>query len=819
MRVVNKNTPTNHKWDCPCFNVPDVCFPSYRIESNMARMKYARRSACRLHKSSATSRESQLPDGSALGQPSATWHVQLCPAKAYEGCASPSQRLLGRLDLYITYNVPTLPQRFAATTFNLAFLSLRLSISPILSRLTTCDAANANKMRLLDVHSVTEDRLPVFHELLDDGSSPPLRYAILSHTWGNSQEYKDIVFDDIPSSETFARYLDEASRLKNWQGLIQQKTAGFSKIANACRVARGMGLEYIWIDSCCIDKSKSAELNQSINSMYRWYKNSDWCIVHLEDLKSDGDMRQCRWFQRGWTLQELVAPSGRVTFYDRNWELFGERSDTRFCESLSNITGVDMDYLQGGAELASLSIAHKMSWAKGRETTVPEDLAYSLMGIFDVNMPLIYGEGGTKAFRRLQEEIGMVSSDLTIFAWDPCSQVHSGLDVLASRPDEFAAFKDMVSSYHSQHFMKTNKGIEMKTMLWRMLCEDGKERLMLAIGKQKNGKPDIGIILRKLSHNVYIRHGNLRPLLDEQITSSTRRSTFYLVSPHSSTGYEHALNTSRQLAVLVPLEGLGSFHTEIPVPEYAWDCEDRLFFNNRHCGGSDWRAIKLVSNAPVTENDDTFVVLISLKGKRPACYLLRWREELDFIFDRRHQTETTMLDDEFRHVVQGKSNEIDLEISEAKLSIQLIPTSADEPSGMQFRMEVWEVPQDRPGFPASANPKTDKSQSLNPHSTDDDQHEVTAGLSDHSPHPESVPSMSPRSGGGGGYSQRLGSFMSPYRGNDGRELVAWQGSGTFSRKSNRDLSMVLSDESMNRSCNRDVVWDSRPGRRSHWRFN
>lgn len=552
-----------------------------------------------------------------------------------------------------------------------------------------------------------EYRLTVFHELLEDGPSSSLRYATLSHTWGTHQDNKDIVFDDIPSEETFARFLDEETQLKQWQGAIDKKKAGFSKVNNACRVARELGLNYIWIDSCCIDKSKSAELNESINSMYRWYQNSDRCIVYLEDLESDGDLRQCRWFKRGWTLQELVAP-WNVTFYDRNWALFGERSDTRLCESLSNITGIDMECLRGGVKLASLSTAHKMSWAKGRETTRPEDRAYSLMGIFDVNMPLIYGEGGTKAFRRLQEEIARVSSDLSIFAWDPSSEPNMGLDAFASRPDEFAAYKDMVPSYQSLHFTRTNKGVEMTTILWRVLCEDGKERLMLAIGKQKNGKHDIGIILRKLGHNMYMRRGNMRPFSDEQITSSTRRSTFYLVSPHVSTGYEHVLNMSRERAILIPMTGLGSFHTERPAPEYAWDCEDRLFFNNRHWGGSDWRAIELINRHSPTKHDRRLLALFSLKDETPDCYLLRWTEDLTVMFDRRHQTETIRLD-EFHFAIRGATNEVDIKSTKSRLSIRLIPTTTDRDAGTQFRMELREMLLEDSSFPAAIRPVTNDS--------------------------------------------------------------------------------------------------------------
>lgn len=331
-----------------------------------------------------------------------------------------------------------------------------------------------------------------------------------------------------------------------------------------------------------------------------------------------------------------------------------------------------------------------MSWAEGRETTVPEDRAYSLMGIFDVNMPLIYGEGGTKAFRRLQEEIARMSSDLSIVAWDPsdssCSQANKALDAFASRPDEFVAYKDMVPSYQSQHFTRTNKGIEMETILWRVLCEDKKERLMLPIGKQRNGKLDVGIILRKVGHNVYVRRGTMRPFAEEQVISSTRKSTFYVVSPSISTGYDYILNTSRERAISIPQYGLGRFDIGRLAPEYAWDCEDRLFFNNRHWGGSDWRAVELVDENSTSRSDRSFVVVFSLKTSTPECYLLRWSKDLTLMFNRRHQTETTSLDD-FRHIVQGAANEVDTRRGR-KLSAKLIPTITDKLSGMRLDMKL-----------------------------------------------------------------------------------------------------------------------------------
>lgn len=569
-------------------------------------------------------------------------------------------------------------------------------------------------MRLLDVNSVAKNRLPVFRDLHENGPSSPLCYAILSHTWGQRQDYKDIVFDDIPSSENFARFLQKKSKLKQWQEAIRKKQVGFSKIANASRIAREMGMGYIWIDSCCIDKSKSSELNESINSMYRWYQNAERCIVYLEDLQPDSDLKddlkKCRWFERGWTLQELIAPS-KVTLYNKSWASLGDRSDASLSKLLSTITGIDVGCLQSGASLRSFSTAHKMSWAAGRKTTVPEDRAYSLIGIFDVNLPLIYGEGGPKAFRRLQEEIIRLSSDLSIFAWNPSSRDDTGLDAFGPSPDDFTGQKDIVPCYSSQHFMRTNKGIEMKTSLWGILCNDAKERLMLVIGKEKTGEFGIGIILRKVGHNMYVRRGKILLFLDDKITSFTRTSTFYLVSPHMDLAHNHVLDMARERAILIPEDGLRDFHINTPVPECTWDCEDRLFLDNGHWGGSDWRAIELVNAGPEAECNLRLIALFVLKDETPDCYLLRWTKALSFIFDRKHQMDITRLED-FRDAFEGATNEVDIDGRGSRLSIRLIPTRADKCSGKQFRMEILEVA-DRNGRPST--PEKSTPPDLNPH--------------------------------------------------------------------------------------------------------
>ena len=156
--------------------------------------------------------------------------------------------------------------------------------------------------------------------------------------------------------------------------------------------------------------------------MFRWYQKARVCYAYLADVLKDTnpnedslvpeEFSRSRWFTRGWTLQELVAPQN-VVFYSRSWKNIGTKE--QLCNTISTITGIDIDTLLG-EDLTVVSVANKMSWASGRRTTRIEDMAYCLLGIFDVNMPLLYGEG-QKAFLRLQEEILRSSYDHSLFAW------------------------------------------------------------------------------------------------------------------------------------------------------------------------------------------------------------------------------------------------------------------------------------------------------------------------------------------------------------------------------------------------------------------
>ncbi|KZM19433.1 hypothetical protein ST47_g9412 [Ascochyta rabiei] len=238
------------------------------------------------------------------------------------------------------------------------------------------------------------------HELESFLGSEKPQYAILSHTWEPDGE---VLFQDLQSASG-----------KGWR-----QKSGCSKVLNTCNRALQDGYKYVWIDTCCIDKSSSAELSEAINSMFRWYQQSSTCYAYLSDIdRGTSGLSSSRWFNRGWTLQELIAP-GDVTFYNKDWKFLGSRSS--LASEISAVTGIQKQLLTRLGQTAQdvihgISIASRMRWASKRITTREEDIAYCLMGIFDVNMPLLYGEG-KKAFLRLQEAIIRGSEDQSILAF------------------------------------------------------------------------------------------------------------------------------------------------------------------------------------------------------------------------------------------------------------------------------------------------------------------------------------------------------------------------------------------------------------------
>jgi hypothetical protein len=291
------------------------------------------------------------------------------------------------------------------------------------------------------------------------------RYAILSHTWGKEEL----------SLQELQRMMDPdlANDLKTWA--VKEKQ-GFIKVLRFVELAASKGIPYAWADTCCIDKTSSAELTESINSMYRWYKNSVTCFAYLADVASaewlpypkDSEVAKSRWFTRGWTLQELLAPY-KVEFYNQSWIFLGEKR--RMTLEIEKITGINHKILEA-YDLSYTNVAQKFSWAAKRLTTRKEDMAYCLLGIFDINMPLLYGEG-EKAFLRLQEKIAETSTDHSLFAWgiqesdtgkrDARQETENRLhrSIFAYSPHDFVQCGEIESTIcvHPDAWTQTNRGL------------------------------------------------------------------------------------------------------------------------------------------------------------------------------------------------------------------------------------------------------------------------------------------------------------------------------------------------------------------------
>ncbi|KAK4641583.1 hypothetical protein QC761_500550 [Podospora bellae-mahoneyi] len=267
---------------------------------------------------------------------------------------------------------------------------------------------------------------------------PP--YAILSHTWGNDDE--ELSFRDI---------ID---------GLLKPGTLGVFKLDGCCKQAQLHGLGYVWIDTCCINKTDHVELSEAINSMFKWYRDAVICYVYLADATPNTRLSNSRWFRRGWTLQELLAPQ-ELSLYGSDWTFLGSRED--LAVSIEHATGIPEGFLYGDGDFYRASVAQRFSWASKRTTKRKEDMAYCLLGLFDVSLPIIYGDD--HAFARLQREIMLKLRDDSIFAWGlsyehPTKEqsqdtIRASAGALAESPKDYEYCGAIVS--HASHSSPSNK--------------------------------------------------------------------------------------------------------------------------------------------------------------------------------------------------------------------------------------------------------------------------------------------------------------------------------------------------------------------------
>lgn len=365
-------------------------------------------------------------------------------------------------------------------------------------------------------------RLEEFHS----DTVPP--YAILSHTWGR----EEVTFQDLTRED-------------------HKQKHGYKKIEGCCQAAAEGRIMYVWVDSCCIDKSSSAELSEAINSMFKWYEASEVCFVYLEDVPTgmdpfphDSAFRKSRWWTRGWTLQELLAPHHTI-FYDSAWERvftpemgkghfkkialplrpeYEVKRPRRFSEDrmqiqpviqqiryglLTEITGIPSPVLLKELSLSKVSAACKFSWASQRMTTRIEDKAYCLMGILGVNMPLLYGEGD-RAFVRLQEVVISSSDDISPLAWgyDLAWETIEELgydNILAKSPTAFRGYPKSYYQYVQRplntHSTVTGHGLHIELPL---LLIDARNKVWIAIVEENlnethNNSRSTALVLRQKS--------------------------------------------------------------------------------------------------------------------------------------------------------------------------------------------------------------------------------------------------------------------------------------------------------------------------------
>ena len=429
-------------------------------------------------------------------------------------------------------------------------------------------------MKLLNTNSI---RLEEFI-----GQNIP-EYAILSHTW----EDDEVSFQDL-------------------QDPWHTGKKGFAKIFKTCQLAAAAGIRYAWVDTCCIDKSSSAELTESINSMFSWYSQASECYVYLSDMSSSASFTTAfphsRWLTRGWTLQELIAPE-KVNFFDQGWNFKGSKSG--LSQYLATVTGIDPAILSRSKGPAAIPVAQRMAWAASRSTTRVEDTAYCLFGIFGVNMPLLYGEG-EKAFRRLQEHIIQSTPDYSIFAWTLLAQhleptggrTYSG--VLASCPREFsdctsvAKFED---TDMTSDFYVSNQGIRMRGRFHIEPIPGAQgQRYILPVCTTGAGATQ-GIGIRKCGPSRYVREN---PYVLLKLASEPRSGTpgsRYLVTDlvePGQNGRESRLYDDRAIFSGRPCVLQIRLPRESEVcriwPWHRWDDEDQLFFVG--CGSRrDWGAV------------------------------------------------------------------------------------------------------------------------------------------------------------------------------------------------------------------------------------
>ncbi|KAK3348739.1 hypothetical protein B0T25DRAFT_228699 [Lasiosphaeria hispida] len=462
-------------------------------------------------------------------------------------------------------------------------------------------------MRLINIKTLK------LEELSDDNLPP---YAILSHTWGDDHE--ELTFREIEDGE------------------IDKPGVGSVKLRGCCQQAKKDGLGYVWIDTCCIDKTNLAELSEAINSMFRWYRRASVCYAYLSDIPVGDDPQRpgskfqtSRWFQRGWTLQELLAPH-RLSFYNSEWHDIGTKK--RLSTIIENITGIPRLFLRGVSDLQTASVAQRMSWAAKRETKKEEDVAYCLLGIFGISMPMIYGEGGREAFIRLQEHIMKRTRDHSILAWglgvirEPSigsSTQGTAGGILASSPSDFANSGQIVAGgrLSMASGVLDISGGSLHVSLSLLTASTGIIGL-LNCGPKGDVQQAVGIPLARVASggpSEYIRPRRHHPVLRQITASDVSPELIYI---NNDNGPEMRISSNQSW--VYDDSDFADINLELVdvKPRSCWDKEEAEITSTTESGGSaEHQALVRLRHSREGSSDFVIVLEFEQQGDctRPRC--------------------------------------------------------------------------------------------------------------------------------------------------------------------------------------------------------
>ncbi|KAH9238567.1 hypothetical protein K456DRAFT_1178758 [Colletotrichum gloeosporioides 23] len=459
-----------------------------------------------------------------------------------------------------------------------------------------------------------------------------VRYVFFSHAWSSPRDNEWPCYDSNGALEP--------------TGISPSP----SIVRNVLKLAQKHGFDYAWIDSLCIDKTSSAEISETIVSLSSYLENSDYCFAYLADFTASSvspnvpSLSRCKYWTRSWTLQQMVVPS-RVLFFDSQFQCIGDRSSSQFAGLISSITGVDEDVLCGRRALQDISIARRMSWAAGRESSRPEDTIYALLGLFDVLMPVMYGEGDTRAIRRLQQEIVKSTNDMSLLAWSS-SEKGEFRGVFASSLQEYHDFgtRDIAKfPFKFPGFVAlTNCGLLAQGMMSPI---DGGLFLNLGaqLGLESQGRV-IGLLLQQRTDGKFMRSSDwmikklpmdqkLQPMqimisCEEPATAATRVPHSKRLSNTSSMHHDQLNRGVPQQSRFPSLAAKGASESDILDVEMLirqeqsivpWT-EDVLPLHTAHRGDSDWIDVGSDSEGSDVDLSSTVFSKISLiaDGCMPA---------------------------------------------------------------------------------------------------------------------------------------------------------------------------------------------------------